>query len=154
MMDGKTGGIVNAMAVASEMEKRGIALYKRAARIVSDDRLRGLLLRLLDEENSHLRYFESLRGDTPGEDEIGGSLSAALAADAFIPGGLMQMAGEGAFESMERMLDAAIQAENDSIDYYGKMLENASGEVRNQLEEVLSQERGHLSELNGWRYGE
>ncbi|MDR0397026.1 MAG: hypothetical protein LBH66_06960 [Oscillospiraceae bacterium] len=153
MADHESGWVVNAIEVAREIERRGIALYKRASRVASAEELRALLLRLMDEETTHLNYFESLADTRARLDETSGSLASALAAEAYLPGGLMQMAGEGAFESADKLLDAAIKAENDSIEFYGKLAGSAPDDVRARIEEILDQERAHLSELTGWKQG-
>lgn len=171
-MENKTNATTNAIEIACGIERRGIGLYRRASTMAADDESRALFLRMMEEERQHLSYFESLRGcgDKDQPDETIGSLASALASEAYIPGGLMQMAYEGAFTSGEATLDSMIQAENDSIDYYEQLIKQiieqlvrpASGgedgqwsetlnERRDQLSNILEQERAHLSELQSWR---
>ncbi|MDR1263892.1 MAG: hypothetical protein LBK46_10485 [Oscillospiraceae bacterium] len=172
MMESKTNATTNAIEIACGIERRGIGLYRRASMMAADDESRELFLRMMEEERQHLRYFESLRdcGDADQSDETTVSLASALASEAYLPGGLMQMAYEGAFTSREAMLDSMIQAENDSIVYYEQLIKQiieqlaqpASGDEdgqwsktlnqrRDQLSNILEQERAHLAELHGWR---
>ncbi|GHU65200.1 hypothetical protein FACS1894184_00540 [Clostridia bacterium] len=150
---GGVGAAIDPISVACEMERRGIAIYRRAIRIASDDRQRALLQRLLGEEESHFDYFELLRGNSAiinQSDDVSSALASAIAAEAYMPGGLMQMAE--AFTSMDRLLEAAVQAEKDSITYYERM-QDAYADLCEQLSEIISQERAHLAELLSWRSG-
>lgn len=140
---------VDSIFVALEMEKRGHDLYVRAQQLVDDSELIALLKRLAADEVLHHKQFEAMLEDL-GEMRVTreeAALSKARAADVFLPGGLMQVAMEGALDSTAAMLDEAIKAEQDSIVFYGTLLEHVSKQQQGIIAEIIRQEENHLQVL-------
>lgn len=135
--------------IAMEMERRGIRLYARAQRFANDADLLALLRMLEAEETEHLTRFTAMLGgmraptQTPDEKEI----AAALAAEHFFPGGLMQAALDGAFTSSKAMLEEAMTAERDSIAFYRALRDSLQETDRATLDTIVREEEGHLQTL-------
>ena len=105
--------------IAIEMERRGEAFYRRAAKVSKSQDTVDLLLALAEDERHHQAEFERLlraeteRGmtDKPYDDETNAYLTA-IAADIVFPKGLMALKNEG-FETPEAVLVYAINSEKD-----------------------------------------
>lgn len=138
------------LSVALEMEIRGINLYVRAQQLTSDPALLSLLRSLEAEEREHMKLFsnmlDSLRGGEMTLEQR--MLSAARAADAFYPGGLMQMSMDGALNSAGALLREAAQAEKDSIAYYEKLAGSLTGATGEAVRGIIAEEKRHLLSLN------
>lgn len=140
---------VAGLRIALEMERRGRSLYLRAAQFAREESLRALLLELADEELEHHTVFSAMLealGAPPLSPEEN-ALAAARAADVFFPGGLMQIAQEGELATQEHMLEAAIQAERDSIDFYERLMDSLPADGRDAIAAIVQEERGHLRAL-------
>lgn len=143
------------LRIAQEMERRGVELYRRAQRICSSERALKLLRRLEKEEMSHQAEFarlyeERARGGeaAPVLDVEQSAYLSALAADIVFPGGLVQMSRESGLDNPISILRHAIQAEKDSLLFYGAIMEQSRDErARETLCEIIGQERSHLAEL-------
>ena len=137
--------------IALAMERRGINLYSRAARLVKDESLKELLSELEVEERVHFAKFKSLLSELednlPDDETL--ALAAAKAADGFFPGGVMQMSMEGALKSRETMLESAIEAEVNSVAFYEKLAEGKSEEQRKLLLGIAEEEKKHRDVLRG-----
>ncbi len=137
------------LLVAIEMERRGVQLYRRAQLCTPDKALIALLAVMESEEAQHLATFQAML-DALGEPEMTTeevSLATARAADFFFPGGLMQVAMAGALASAEAMLDVAIQAERDAIDFYTRLQDHLPDDQRQPALNILREEEGHLRSL-------
>ena len=132
------------LRMALEMECRGYALYSRARALTNDPALRALLDDLCREEALHYEMFSAMADEQ-------NQLAIAMAAEAFYPGGLMQVSAEGGLVSREAMLETAIRAERDSIAYYEKMLPALEGESAEMVRKIINEEEGHLRTLAQWR---
>ena len=104
--------------IAIEMEARGEAFYRRAARVSRSEQTVDLLNALAKDEMNHRAEFERLYqsesahlSDAEYDEETNAYLSA-VAADVVFPGGLMALREEG-FESPEAVLKYAIDSEKD-----------------------------------------
>lgn len=142
------------LRVALEMERRGSNLYRRALKIARDPQIIALLEDLATDEERHYDQFaEMLRAQDAlmmtGEENM---VAAARAADVFFPGGLMRIAFDGAFDSMQAMLEEAIRAEEDSIAFYQRLIDMTSQEEsRAILMQIREEETRHLSALEARR---
>lgn len=139
------------LRMALEMECRGYALYARAKALTSDPALRALLDDLCREEALHYEMFSAMAEGRPQAAGEQNQLAIAMAAEAFYPGGLMQVSAEGGLGSREAMLETAIRAERDSIAYYEKMLPALKGESAETVRKIINEEEGHLRTLAQWR---
>lgn len=139
--------------IAIEMETRGEAFYRRAARVSKSEQTVALLNALARDEMNHRAEFERLYqsesahlSDAEYDEETNAYLSA-VAADIVFPGGLMALREEG-FESPEAVLKYAIDSEKDSILFYTE-IQNHTKDAHAQdiFAEIVRQERGHLYRL-------
>lgn len=137
------------LRMALQMECRGQGLYLRAMKLTQDDALRALLKELAQEEAVHYELFSAMLENfaAPDFESEREQLAASLASEAFYPGGLMQVSGEGALASREAMLEAAIRAEQDSIAYYTNMLPGLNEASAATVRRIIHEEEGHLRAL-------
>ena len=134
--------------IAIEMERRGEAFYRRAARISRNPETVRMLEQLAGEERVHSAEFEKLGarsgiGQEAYDAETNAYLSA-IAGDIVFSEGLMALRHTG-FDSPEGALLEAIQSEKDSILFYTELARMARGdEARAVFEEIIRQEKGHM----------
>lgn len=139
--------------IAIEMEARGEAFYRRAARVSRSERMIQLLGALAEDETGHRAEFERLYdsesarlSDAEYDEETNAYLSA-VAADVVFPNGLMGLREEG-FDNPAAVLKYAIGSEKDSIMFYTEMQSRTcDAHARDVFAEIARQERGHLSRL-------
>ena len=135
------------LRMAIEMECRGYALYSRAMQLTQDA---ALLDDLRREEALHYETFCAMQkeADPAGEHA---QLAIGMAAEAFYPGGLMQVSAMGGLVSRAAMLETAIRAERDSVAYYSKMLDGLTGESAEAVRSSIAEEEKHLVTLQEWK---
>ena len=141
--------------IALEMERRGLSLYNRAQRVVSDPTLLRVLYELEQDEKKHYQQFSKMAVpfDFASMTKEEGELLLGQAATFFFPGGLMQAAMGGALESALSLLNEAITAEKDSIAFYTRLMEHSGEASRPILQTIINEEQGHLEELTERRKG-
>ena len=122
------------LRMALEMECRGYALYSRARALTNDPALRALLDDLCREEALHYEMFSAMADGRPQAAGEQNQLAIAMAAEAFYPGGLMQV-------SAERWQHFLVIRD-------GIALEGESAEM---VRKIIHEEEGHLRTLAQWR---
>lgn len=141
--------LAQGILIALEMERRGMSLYNRAQKIVTDPSLLRILHELEQDERDHYRQFSEMAkefgADPMAKEE--GELLLAQASTFFFPGGLMQAAMGGALNSAPALLNEAIAAEKDAIAFYTRLLELSGEASRRALEIIIGEEQGHLEQL-------
>lgn len=142
------------LRIAIEMEKRGEAFYRRAAKVSRDAETIDMLLSLAADEQRHQAEFTRLynteqekgMSDKAYDDETNAYLTA-IAADVVFPRGLMALKHEG-FENPVAVLNYAIASEKDSIMFYTELTNLTPDEhARSVFAEIIRQERGHMFRL-------
>ena len=140
--------------IAIEMERRGEAFYRRAARVSRTPETVELLETLAGDEQVHRAEFERLYAtesisglsDDAYDNETNAYLTA-IAAEVVFPEGLMGLREEG-FENPIGVLRSAIASEKDSILFYTELLGHTlDPHAREVFWEIARQERGHLFRL-------
>ena len=139
--------------IAIEMEKRGEAFYRRAARVSRSEETIAMLNVLAADETNHRAEFERLYRNEGGtlsssayNEETNAYLSA-IAAEFIFPEGLMALRSVG-FENPGAVLQDAIKSEKDSILFYTELSgHTADVHARDVFSEIIRQERGHLYRL-------
>ncbi len=139
------------LRIAVEIEKRGEAFYRKAAKLSDNADTVRILEQLASDEAAHKREFEKLleRASVSDEmyDEETSAYLSAIAADVVFPEGLMALRRAG-FSSPEGALLEAIQSEKDSILFYTELAEHAMDpESKRMFREIIMQERRHLHVL-------
>lgn len=142
------------LRIAIEMEKRGEALYRKAARVSKKREVVDMLAALAADEVAHAAEFSRLyeealarRGEHTSYGEEASAYLSAVAADIVFPGGLMALREEG-FDDIRAVLDYAIVSEKDSILFYLELARLSNDEAaRNVFMSIAEQERGHMRRL-------
>ena len=140
--------------IAEKMERDGAGYYRTAAQNV-DKNTRSVLLALAEMEFNHERVFAAMRSEfarnNPARTDCPTDSPCALY--------LQAVANDGVFsddsaptltgtESIDQIFDIAITLEKDSIIFYQSMKSIVPpGEARDQLDEIIEQEIGHILEL-------
>jgi rubrerythrin len=139
--------------MAEQMERNGVDFYSTAAKSVSDDDAKSLLLEFAEMEKNHEKIFADMRkGLGSGEKQK----------TVFDPEGeavqyLRALADTRVFfdkkidvSSLENILKDAITAEKDSIVFYLGMKEAVPENMGKQrLEGIIKEEMGHIRMLSG-----
>ena len=141
--------LAQGLRIALEMERRGISLYNRAQRVVSDPSLLRMLYELEQDEKKHYQLFSKMAAsfDFTSMTKEEGELLLAQAATFFFPGGLMQAAMGGALENALSLLNEAITAEKDSIAFYTRLMEHSEELSKPCFQMIIGEEQEHLEEL-------
>ena len=142
------------LRIAIEMEKRGEAMYRKAARVSRKREVVDMLSALANDEVAHAAEFSRLyeealarRGEHTSYGEEASAYLSAVAADIVFPGGLMALREEG-FDDIRAVLDYAIVSEKDSILFYLELARLSNDEAaRNVFMSIAEQERGHMRRL-------
>lgn len=139
------------LRIAVEIEKRGEAFYRKAAKLSDNPETVRILEQLAADEAAHRREFEKLVERATVSDEMydaeTNAYLSAIAADIVFPEGLMALRRVG-FSSAEGALAEAIQSEKDSILFYTELREHAyDDEAKRMFREIIMQERRHLNIL-------
>lgn len=141
---------IDGLRVALEMERRGRSLYLRAQQYTDNAALKELLAMLASDEARHHAQFSAMLDifEVPVLDEESNALAAAKVADFFFPGGLMQMAMEGALTSCDALLEEAMSTEQDSINFYETLMSYVDNEdTKAILSVIIDEEKGHFEVL-------
>ncbi|MCS7253598.1 MAG: ferritin family protein [Armatimonadota bacterium] len=145
-----SGGEIVDMAI--EMERIGAKFYAALAEHASDDEARAMFQWLASEERDHERNFEKLREHTssytlpesyPGEWQ---AYVRALIESRTILGDedINRLAASTNFVEA---LKIGVALEKDSIIFYEALKEYVPEGERGVVEDIISQERGHLRRL-------
>jgi rubrerythrin len=140
--------------IAEQMERQGAEFYRKAAE-TADQNGRTVLLALAQMEYIHERTFTIMRSEltsgslqpiTPEPNSQGALyLDAVASGKIFGAASTPELTGQ---ESIDRIFEIAISLEKDSIVFYQSMKSLVPpGRMRNQLDEIIDQEIGHILEL-------
>jgi len=139
--------------MAEQIERNGVAFYKRAAEGIDDADSRKMLLELADMEVDHEKTFAGIRAGLTDQDKQGVTFDPNQETALY----LKALADTRVFfekeidvTSMKEILKAAIQAEKDSIVFYLGMKEAVPEDLgKNKLDAIIKEEMGHISLLAG-----
>ena len=139
--------------MAEQMERNGVKFYSTAAKSVSDDDAKKLLLEFAEMEKDHEKTFSQMRKSLK---------EAEKQKTVFDPEGeavqyLRALADTRVFfdkeidvSSLENILKDAIQAEKDSIVFYLGMKEAVPENMgKKKLDAIIKEEMGHIRLLSG-----
>lgn len=146
---------IEALKIATEIERRGADIYARALKIARRAEVRELLKRLYDEELQHAAVFErlgemALEGNEEAEyyTPEAAMFLAAFAAEIAFPGGLMKLAGDSGLDDPRVILEQAVQAEKNSILFYQEVMAASHNvTLKKYLADIVREERSHLMGL-------
>ena len=140
--------------IAQKMERDGTEFYRKAAE-TADKNSRAVLLALAEMELNHERTFAIMRSEVsdgtfeplvpPKNSQSALYLQAVLNGGGFGSTRAPALSGE---ESIDRIFEIAISLEKDAIVFYQSMKTLVPpGRIREQLDQIIDQEIGHILEL-------
>jgi rubrerythrin len=131
--------LLDVLRAAVEIEKEGIEFYSKSAKKVKDENGKEILEFLVREEARHKAYFESILRSKGKDPKATGVLVAPrIFPEPYEP----KAAGDEKLSTA--ILEQARDAEMRSIEFYASALKTASGELRDGVKQVLSEEKQHL----------
>jgi rubrerythrin len=143
--------------MAEEIERNGAGFYREAAKNTSDKEIKQMLLELADMEDEHLTTFQQMRSKL--SQEGGGEAALDLDNQAVLylhtmadargtEGKKSPMEKLTGNESIKEILDAAINAEKDSVVFYYGLRELVPARAdRNQVRAIILEELSHITTL-------
>ena len=148
---------VDAIEISLFIEKEGLGFYEKAAKNVFDPRVRGMFLRLAEEERDHIQTLQTkIQFLQPA---ISGKGKALSRADAFVNEelkGKIFPASEAKtvqkYKSDFEALEYGIESEKRSINILSQLLENEKKlDVKTVFSHLIVEEKKHLALLEGLR---
>ncbi len=148
---------VEALKIAQNMERHGIAFYEKAAAASPDESTRKVLLELAEDEKKHLARFEEIEEKFQAHRRDGGGYADDEDLRAYIDRliGTQVFADEGDVARLAEQTDSdyealgvGMRAERDSIVFYQEMIDFVdSPEAKEAFGQILNEERRHLQIL-------
>lgn len=147
----KNLNIKELLNIAIQLEESGIEFYKIAAEQSKNEKVRNLMLNLMDMEKGHKQKFAQIL-ERHGEevvdsDYLGDDISLYLSTILNTPFFTKEDEIKGFIKnnSLEKILNYALQTEKDSITFYNELLDllkfNDSKEFTKQ---IISEEKNHV----------
>ena len=149
---------IEVFEIAERIERNSVNFYRKAAEASSDENMSQILLSLSDFEKEHLRCYANMRKQISDKEldiitfdpENGMSLYLQKIADSQVfkpekdPAELLNDKG-----TVRDILEYAVEAEKDTIIFYlGLKNYLAAIAVKNKVDEIISEEMNHITELN------
>lgn len=152
------------LLIAMEMERRGVELYRHAAQLGKCPEAKALFARLMADEQMHglafeAHYREALKRQTDAADDVDHveyapaavesiAYHRAVAAEVIYPEGLVAMGLKTGFGDRSAILKQAIEAEEQSINFYeGMATTTRDATARLTFKKIAEEERRHRQEL-------
>jgi rubrerythrin len=146
------------LAIAESIEENGIAFYAAAAEKVPSGNLAELLKKLSQWEMGHVKIFAALRKELAGKEKEAATYDpeneAALYLQAVADGAIFKVdedpwAALGDQPTPESIINFALGREKDSVAYYTGVKEIVPASLgKERIEEIISEELGHIRQLN------
>ena len=144
--------------MAEQIERNGVKFYRKAAEIFSDRDISRTLLEFADMEVEHEKTFADMRKQLSSkqrelitfdpENEVALYLQAMAGGHVFDlkKDMSLQLTGE---ESIEDVLNMAVQAEKDAIVFYTGLIKFVPSPAgKEKVEDIIKEEQGHLVVLS------
>jgi rubrerythrin len=133
------------------IEKNGELFYRKAIKRFSDERLKSLLARLVDDEVKHQEFFarkkEALK-DKPEDPEMEETASAIFQDILGDQTFSLKETNPSDLKSEEELLNLAIEFEKDTVIFYEMLTPLVTGsQTLNGLEEIVQEEKRHIEML-------
>jgi rubrerythrin len=142
--------------MAEQIERNGSFFYREVARKTGDKAAQKTFMNLAVMEDGHLKIFQEMRKQLGNSDaeptsfDPDGEAALYLQAMADSHGTegkkdrLTKLTGD---ETIREVFEIAIDAEKNSIVFYTALKDFVSVTGRNQVEDIISEELGHLAVL-------
>ncbi len=149
---------IEVFEIAERIERNSVNFYRKAAEASSDENISQILLSLSDFEKEHQKCYANMRKQISDKEldiitfdpENGMSLYLQKIADSQLfkpekdPTELLKDKG-----NVRDILEYAVESEKDSIIFYlGLKNYLAATAVKNKVDEIISEEMNHITELN------
>jgi len=139
------------LKIAAKLEENGENFYRKAMALQQDPELLKVLEELAEDEAKHRKWFEDFQErlqDQPEDrwvQEISGDLLQSMVGDQSFS---LQEVDPADLDSLEKVLDTAIEFEKDTILFYD-MLRGFmdEGESEQALRQIIEEERLHVEVL-------
>jgi len=143
--------IFNILKGAILLEKRGKALYQHTAQQTSSDGVRQIFETLADEEDKHINYltdyYTGIMENNEAEPAVIQDSPAGIHKNVLM-GEVVGSISAAGYEAAA--ISAAIELENNSINYYSEQSQKASNRAGKDLFDTLAHwEKTHLKILTG-----
>lgn len=137
-----------ALYIASEMEKRAVKLYERAAMLWPENAMAAAITGMLSDERGHLIRFQNM---LDGREPVGADalMLAAHAAGILFEGGLNAAARAGAFDSPQALMRYAAEQEAIAVGCYTQFAADCADypEAQAAFAAIADEEKAHLNAL-------
>jgi len=144
--------------MAEEIERNAARLYRQAAKDVADKEIRKMFLNMAVMEDEHLHIFEQMRGELAGSGEKQSVFDPDDEAVVYLrvmadshgtEGRISQIKNLTGDETVEEIIDIAVNAEKNSIVFYLGLKDAAPSKIaKDKVEAIIKEEMGHLASLN------
>ena len=144
--------------MAEEIERNAARLYRQAAKNVADKEIRKMFLNMAVMEDEHLHIFEQMRGELAGSGEKQSVFDPddeavvylqVMAGSHGTEGRISQVKNLTGDETVEEIINIAIDAEKNSIVFYTGLKDLMPSKVgKDNVEAVIREEMKHLASLN------
>jgi len=152
-MFGQKFNSVEVIEMAKDIEKRGLDFYENQAKKTEEGELKDLLLKLAKDEKDHYETFSKMLEkakeltDTDYDYVYGEDVSAYLRALIEFTVFPSEEEVEENINSIDDILELAINAEKDSILFYREMMEYNNEDTNKILKKLVDEEKQHLLDL-------
>lgn len=138
--------------IAVQIERNGEATYRLASKTAPSTQVAEVLVKMADDEQKHLQWFENLSGGvqiTPEDQQIiemGQALLRGMLENQTFSLDSDRLAAEN---NVEQIISQAVEFEHDTILFY-EMLRGFidKPEVAAHLDDIIAEERTHIDQLN------
>lgn len=144
---------VEVIEMAKNIEKRGLDFYKKQAAKTNDKELKKLLVKLANDEQDHYDIFSEMLdrakeltdtdSDYVYDEDVSAYLNALIEFTVFPA----EAEVEDRLNSVEDVLELAINAEKDSILFYREMMDYNNEKTNEILKKLVDEEKQHLLDL-------
>lgn len=150
----RTYNIDEIFEIAEQIERNGVAFYRRAAKGSMNEEHKQKLLDLAEMELSHKRTFAAMRTEqenAPTSFDPDGEAARYL--DAIAAGRIFDLRADHtkdlAGKTIEEILKIAIDLEKDSIVFYLGLRDLVSESLgKERMEAIIAEEMGHITLLS------
>lgn len=137
------------LRLAINIEENGKRFYKEMADREKNEKIRSLLLVLVQEEIKHKEIFEEILSRLKNKEivettqEEYSTYISALSRECILTEEVVEEKIKEGFKSPERLLDFALNLEKNSIIFYTHIKENIFKDI-DEIEKILHEERKHF----------
>ena len=130
---------------AVSLERETSITYRRMAEVVTQPRIREVLIYLAEEEEAHIRDIEKMTSEAPADDLLNTALVRAREEHQLV---FPDSAGVASLKSEEEILNQALHLEIQSVEFYKSLHDLlCDSDLKSQIHRLLDMELDHVSNL-------